>query len=157
MASIKQKNNINKLQAHIEVFDKADNWNESTRRCGVCLKSFQGFFCKTPDGMVCIYCATNVYDYFVSKHDIVAWSYSRFISALSGDESLRWRLTILSRYIEAVNIAQKQKSSAVSAMHRLLISNLDNWIDHPLKDAVCKLAFAAAVWVGKPIHPMLPT
>ena len=154
MASIKQKNNIYKLQAHIEVFDKADNWNESTRRCGVCLKSFQGFFCETPDGRVCIFCATEVYDHFVSTHEIVAWPYSRFISALSGGEPLRWRLTILSRYIEAVKTAQRQKSD-VNAMHRLLVSNLDNWIDHPLKDTVCKLAFGAAVWVGKPMLPML--
>jgi len=154
MASIKQQKNINKLQAHIEIFDKADNWNEITCRCGMCLKSFKGFFCETPDGRVCINCAADVYDYFVSTHEIAAWPYSRFISALSGGESLRWRLTILSRYIEAVKTAQRQKSD-VNAMHRLLVSNLDNWIDHPLKDAVCKLAFGAATWVGKPMLPML--
>ena len=155
MNSIKQQQYFLTLQAHIAVFDNADNWNENGRRCKVCLKGILEISCETPVGCVCIHCAETVYRDFADKQEIAAWHYSRFIRALSGDESLRWRLTTLSRYAEAVHIAEKQKSFEVDAMHRLLVLNLGCLTDHPLNQMVRQGALNAAVLIGKPILPML--
>ncbi len=92
---------------------------------------------------------------FAGNQEIAAWHYSRFIRALSGDEALRWRLTTLGRYAEAVHIAEKQKSFDVIAMHRLLVLNLGCLVEHPLNLLVRQLALNAAVQVGKSILPIL--
>ena len=125
------------------------------RRCTACSKNIQEFSCETPDGRVCIHCAEAVYRNFAENQEIAVWHYSRFIRSLSGDESLRWRLTTLSRYAEAVHLAEKQKSSDVTAMHRLLVLNLGCLIEHPLNLLVRQLALNAAVQVGKSILPIL--
>ncbi|MBI5591796.1 MAG: hypothetical protein HY881_15095 [Deltaproteobacteria bacterium] len=155
MVSITQQKHLIKLRKHIEVFDNAGNWNDNGRRCKVCLKNIQGFSCETPAGRVCIQCAETVYRDFAAKQDIATWHYSHYIRALSGDEALRWRLAILSRYSEAVGIAEKQKSFDVNAMHRLLVLNLGCEINHPLNQMVHQWALHAAQQVGKSILPML--
>ncbi|MFH0999008.1 MAG: hypothetical protein V1844_26480 [Pseudomonadota bacterium] len=155
MISINQQGYLLTLQAHMEVFDHAGNWNDNGRRCKACLKSILEISCETPDGWVCAHCAEAVYRDFAGKQEIAAWHFSRFIRALSGNESLCWRLTTLSRYAETVRIAEKQKSSDINAMHRLLVLNLGCQIDHPLNQKVRQWALRAAVQVGKPILPIL--
>lgn len=137
------------------VFDHAGNWDDAGRRCTACSKNIQEFSCETPDGRVCIHCAQAVYRKFAENQEIAVWHYSRFIRSLSGDESLRWRLTTLSRYAEAVRLAEKQKTADVTAMHRLLVLNLGCLEEHPLNLLVRQLALNAAVQVGKSILPIL--
>jgi hypothetical protein len=121
----------------------------------LCSKRIAEISCETPDGSVCIQCSQSVYRHFAGSQEIAAWHHSRFIRALSGDEALRWRLTTLSRYVEAVHIGEMQKSFDVIAMHRLLVLNLGCLIEHPLNLVVRQLALNAAVQVGKSMLPIL--
>ena len=154
MTSTLQQRQLLSSQAYIAVLDHAENWNENGRSCNLCSKRI-ACSCETPYGSVCIDCVQTAYHDFAGNQEIAAWHYSRFIRALSGDEALRWRLTTLSRYAEAVHIAEKQKSFDVIAMHRLLVLNLGCLVEHPLNLIVRQWALNAAVQVGKPILPIL--
>jgi len=155
MVSVRNSSYISVMQKHIDVFDNSNAWNNHGRYCTLCAKKIQGVSCETPFSRVCILCAEKVYHCFADNQKISFWHHSRFIHVLSGHESLRWRMTILFRYAEAVRISESQKSSDIDGMHRALISNLGCLIDHPLNQTIRQWAVHSVIQIGKPILPIL--
>ncbi len=139
----------------IVLFDNPENWNDQGRHCIRCAKKIQGVSCTIPTGKICISCAEAMYRDFAGQQEIAAWHHSRFIHILSGHESLRWRITVLTRYGEAVEIANAQKTSDVGSLHRALVVNLGCMIDHPLNRSIRQMAVHAVVQAGKPMLPIL--
>ncbi|MDI6792133.1 MAG: hypothetical protein QME81_04610 [bacterium] len=111
--------------------------------------------CKTPMGRLCVSCVGSALKDEAETERLDLWLVAQFKEALSYSGSFRWRLTVLWRFKEVLQLTSKRSPSDTDNLMVQLVRNLGYMPPHPLARLVRRAAVDACVALGETILPLL--
>ncbi|MFH1097618.1 MAG: hypothetical protein V1749_08990 [Candidatus Desantisbacteria bacterium] len=135
----------------------ATEWSVGSRydsHCYLCHKR-EATTCLTEKGRLCADCVASELKKIATSGTLTEWTFPQIIHVLNSPDNIRWRLMLLWRFKEVLQIVEEKSPADVDALLSSLMYNLRDIHRHPLSLIVGQAAMDACIGLGKRILPLL--
>jgi len=111
--------------------------------------------CLTEKGRLCADCVASELKKIATIGTLTEWTFPQISHVLNSTSNIRWRLMLLWRFKEVLQIVEEESPADVNALLVSIVHNLEYIQPHPLAHIVGQAAIAACIGLGKRILPIL--